>query len=129
MINFLLELGIEEKEIKNLMEQINDFVDYEDHEKNIEILRSINCSEKQIKNIVISNPIFLIRSNSDIVKLVKTLIDFGFKDLDEIFDTNPYLLNKDDFEIVNYFNSKQNEGLSNDDILDLIESNFYEIEE
>ena len=33
MINFLLELGIDEKEIKNMMEQITDFVDYEDHEK------------------------------------------------------------------------------------------------
>ncbi len=124
MVEFLLELGIDEKDIKNIVEMNKDLVDYEDYKKNVEMLKVIGCDDKEIKNIVISNPNFIIRSNSDIVKLIKEFINLGFKNLNILFDSNPYLLNLDDFELKKFFQKKKKEGLNDDDIIDLIETEF-----
>ena len=126
MINYLLELGIDEKDIKNIMEVNKGFTDFDDYEKNVELLKMINCDDKEIRNIIISNPNVLIRNNNDILKLIKCFNKYGFTNLNMLFDSNPYLLNNDDFELVNYFNKKSKEGLSNEDIIDLLESNPYD---
>lgn len=124
MIEFLLELGIDEKDINNILEMNKDLVDYEEYGKNIEVLRMIGCEDKEIRNIIISNPNFIIRSNSDIIKLIKAFNNYGFTDLDMLFDSNPYLLNLDDFELRDFFKEKESEGLSKDDIIDLVETEF-----
>ena len=124
MIEFLLELGINEKDINNILEMNKDLVDYEEYGKNVEVLRMIGCEDKEIRNIIISNPNFIIRSNSDVVKLIKAFNNYGFTDLDVLFDSNPYLLNLDDFELRDFFKEKESEGLSKDDIIDLVETEF-----
>lgn len=124
MLDFLLELGIEGKDINNIKEMNKDLVDYEDYKKNVEVLKMIGCDDKEIRNIIISNPNFIIRSNSDVVKLIKAFNSYGFTDLDMLFDSNPYLLNLDDFELIDFFNKKEKEGLSKQEIIDLVETEF-----
>ena len=124
MLDFLLELGIEGKDINNIKEMNKDLVDYEDYKKNVEVLKMIGCDDKEIRNIIISNPNFIIRSNSDVVKLIKAFNSYGFTDLDMLFDSNPYLLNLDDFELIDFFDKKEKEGLSKQEIIDLVETEF-----
>ena len=74
-----------------------------------------------IKNIFICNPYYLTRNSKDINKLIDKLYEIGLKNLQIIFDSNPYILNYsnkyiDDIvsiykkkkikisDIVNYFN-------------------------
>lgn len=124
MVDFLLELGIDVKDINNIIEMNKNLVDYEDYKKNVEVLKMIGCDDKEIRNIIISNPNFIIRSNSDVVKLIKAFNSYGFTDLDMLFDSNPYLLNLDDFELIDFFNKKEKEGLSKQEIIDLVETEF-----
>ena len=128
MSNYLLELGISEEEIKRILEINNGLTDYNEYEKNIETLRILGCSENSIKNIVISNPNVLIRSNSDIIKLVNYLKTLRLESLNIVFDTNPYLLNKDDFEVEEFFNKYRKHGLSDEKIIDIFEDKFYDID-
>ncbi len=126
MINYLLDLGIDENDIKNIMEFNNGLTDYEEYDKNIETLEMIGCNDKEIRNIIISNPNILIRSNLDILKLIKTLASYGFNTLNITFDTNPFLLNKDSYEIYEFFKEKRKQNLSDDEIIDLIENEIDE---
>lgn len=125
MVDYLLELGIDEEDVKNIMEFNKPYTDYDDYKKNIETLKIIECDDKEINNIIISNPNILIRSNEDIIKLIKKLRFYGFSNINILFDTNPFLLNKDDYEIEEYFNDKIKQGLSVSEIIDIIESEPY----
>ena len=124
MVDFLLELGIDVKDINNIIEMNKNLVDYEDYKKNVEVLKMIGCDDKEIRNIIISNPNFIIRNNGDVVKLIKVFNNYSFTDLDMLFDSNPYLLNLDDFELIDFLMKKEKEGLSKQEIIDLVETEF-----
>lgn len=126
----LLNLGLTEEEIKNIYETNID-IKYSSEEeiiKLIEILKEINCTSKEIQNIIVSNPFYLTRLHEDIIKLINILIKLGFKNLNLLFDTNPYLLDIDDFEIENFINTKTN-NYTKEEIINMITSNPYIITE
>jgi hypothetical protein len=123
----LYNLGISEETIKVMLEmapEIKDLSENEIIEKKI-ILENIGCSNNQIINIVGSNPMFLNRTNSDIIELIKTLLEFKFDTLNILFDSNPYILNLEPYEIKNYINNKINNGEILEDIIDELDSNPY----
>ena len=123
-MNELLLFGINEEEIKEINEKSNVLKDVTDKEikDRINILREINCEDKIIKNIIISNPDYLNRSVDDILKLIKKLLELNIERIDITFDGNPWLLNKDDFEIDEFIKEKKESGMDYEDILDLIDS-------
>ena len=130
-MDILYNLGIKEKEIYNMIGQCNSIKDLNNKEieEKIYLLKEIGCNERHIRNIIVSNPYYLDRSNKDIINLINKLINFGFECINILLDSNPYILNKDDFEIENYINSrvKNNENL--EDIIDDLDSNPYKFDE
>ena len=131
MEEILKEIGISEKTI-NQMEDICPNIkelNKEDVLKKIEILKDLNCSDIQIRNIISSNAMYLDRSNTDIYKLIQTLKELGFDCLDLLFDGNPNILNLDDFEIKRYINKRIENGELLEDIIDDMSSNLYVFEE
>lgn len=129
-MNKLFELGITEIDLKNMLDLVPDIINMDENEINekIEILRYIGCTDRNIRNIMISNPIYLDRINSDIIKLISYLNTIGFSNLNILFDTNPYFLNYDVFEIKDYFKKQVSLGKTNEDIIDEIEDNPYIID-
>ena len=123
-MNELLLFGINEEEIKEINEKSNVLKDVTDKEikDRINLLREINCEDKIIKNIIISNPDYLNRSVDDILKLIKKLLELNIERIDITFDGNPWLLNKDDLEIDEFIKEKKESGMDYEDILDLIDS-------
>ena len=119
-MDILFELGIDTSDIKNMLELCPLIRDMSDDEikKKIDILSFIGCNTRHIKNILISNPYYLDR-----IELISYLKEIGISNIYLLFDSNPYLLNKDKFEIEEYINSKIELGLSMDDIIDEFESN------
>ena len=131
MEEILKEIGISEKTI-NQMEEICPNIkelNKEDVLKKIEILKDLNCSDIQIRNIISSNAMYLDRSNTDIYKLIQTLKKLGFDCLDLLFDGNPNILNLDEFEIKKYINKRIENGELLEDIIDDMSSNLYVFEE
>jgi len=128
MINFLLKLGLNENEIKNIIE-FNSFIieeDNKDIEKIVFLLKSINMNENNIKELVISNPMVLNRTYEDIYNLILKLKEYKFDSINYLLEANPYFINYDVYEIENYYNSKEN---SIEEVTEMIENNPFIIEE
>ena len=123
----LFKIGISEKTIKDMIEinpNIKEMTSKEVKEK-IEILKQINCSDTQILNIISSNARYLDKTNKEIIDLIKYLLSLGFNTLNILFDSNPYILNLEIFEIENYIKERQNQGELLEDIVDYLDSNPY----
>ncbi len=121
----LYRIGISEGTIKSMIElepSICEISTQEIKEKEI-ILEKINCNENQIINIISSNPMYLDRMNDDVLKLINKLKSYGFSMLNILFDSNPYILNLDAFEIENYINSRLNNNEKLEDIVDDLDAN------
>lgn len=110
----MVEMNPEIKELTN--EEILDKVN---------LLQIINCNERQIKNIISSNSLYLTRLNTDIKKLINYLLSIGFKDLNILFEANPYILNLDEFEVKDYIDKKIKSGELLSNIVDDLDSNPY----
>lgn len=130
-MEMLFTLGISDDDIKNMLELCPDVMDMSENEINekIEILTYVGCNLRHIRNIVVSNPYYLDRINDDVLKLIAYLKEIGVSNIYLLFDSNPYLLNKDDFEIRDYINIRKKIGMSLSDIVDELESNPYIIDE
>ena len=132
MISILKELEMENQDIKNILSMDIDFdsFDINDVKGNIELLKLFGFSLKEIRNIVIANPMFLNNMTKDTLDLLNYLKEeLNITYLNLLFDSNPFLLLKEKFEIKEFVSKKEKEGLIKEDIKDLIESNPYVIDE
>lgn len=120
----LYNLGLSENSIKFMLE-INPYFDKDDLLDKINILLQIGCSNEQITNIISSNSLFLNRTNGEIIELISYLKKIGFTMLNILFDSNPYILNLEVFEIKNYISDRINMGEKPDEVIDDLESNCY----
>lgn len=127
----LFELGISDNDIKNMLEQVPSIMDFsiEEIDEKVEILKYVNCNDRQIRDIIASNPYYLDRINNDVLKLISYLKKIGFNSLNLLFESNPYFLNYDLFEIEEYIDKRRNDGMDILDIIDEIDSNPYIIDE
>ncbi len=123
----LFDLGLSDETLKNMIE-LNPLIMKLSNEEvldKINLLKSINCSSNQISNIIGSNSMLLTRSNTDIIKLINYLNGLGFSSLNILFDSNPYILNLDIFEVNNYIEDRISNGELLEDIIDDLDSNTY----
>ena len=123
----LFNLGISEKTMDNMLD-INPYlkqITKDEILNKIQLLKSINCSDREIFNVISSNPIYLNQTNDKLVTLFNYLLSLGFSTLDVLFDANPYILNLDIFEIEKYINTRLNSGELLEDIIDELDSNPY----
>ena len=123
----LYNIGISEVTIKSMLEINPELVDISSDEiiEKENILRNIKCNDTQVRNIISSNPMFLTRTNSDIIKLLEYLTKLGFNTLNILFDSNPYILNFESYEIENYIKRRNSSGDDIQDIIDDLDSNPY----
>ena len=115
---------IEEKELKNILEINPSIKELSENEikMSLNLLEQIGCNERHIRNIITCNPFYLNRSINDLVKLIRKLQSLGITALNITFDSNPYLLNKDGYEIDEFIEKKKKEGIMLEDIIDLIDA-------
>ena len=127
----LYNMGISDITLKNMIEINPEITELTNQEiiKKVEILKEINCSKTQILSIISSNPLFLSRGINEIIKLLSYLQEIGFTCLNILFDSNPYILNLEPFEIKKYINNRINQGENLDDIVDDLDSNPYLFQE
>jgi len=110
----MLELNPEIKDMSNAFIQ-----------EKIELLKLIKCSDNQIINIISSNSLYLSKTKEEYLELVNYLTKLEFNTLNILFDSNPYILNLEPYEIEEYINSKKNNGELIEDIVDELDSNPY----
>lgn len=123
----LFNLGISNNTIKNMLELVPNIKEMSNKDiiDKINILKNINCSDYQITNIISSNPMYLDRTNEEILKLLQKLNNLGFNTLNILFDANPYILNLETYEIDNYIKNRLEKNETLEDIIDDMDSNPY----
>ncbi len=131
MEEILRGLGISENTISQMEELCPNIKELskEEIEKKIEKLKEMKCDDIQVRNIISSNAIYLDRSVTDVDKLINTMKDLGFDNLNILLDGNPYILNLDDFEIKNYITKREEKGELLEDIVDDMSTNPFLFEE
>ena len=120
IIDKLIEMGIEEKELQNIYNFIDEN-NQEDFLKIVCLLEEI-CDNQEIENIIIGNPLLFSKSYNNILELVTYMHELGFNNLNLLFDSYPAFLNKEKWEIENYI-KKRLENRELTDIIDELESN------
>lgn len=130
-MNKLFELGISENDVKNMIDLVPDIYDMSEDDINnkIDILKYVECNDRHIRNIIVSNPMYLDRTDDGVLRLISYLKKVGFSNINLLFDSNPYFLNYDVFEVEDYIDKQVNLGKSIDMVVDEIEDNPYVIDE
>ena len=120
-------LGISDITLKGMIEINPEILEMSNNEINEkkDILKRINCTDREILNIISSNALMLNRTNSGLNDLINYLKELGFDNLNILFDSNPYILNLEPFEIKRYIDARLNDGESIDDVIDELDSNPY----
>ena len=127
----LYNLGLSDKDINSILNAIPEIKELEKYEitNNINILKQINCNDIQIRNIITANPYFLNRIPEDILSLINVLQIYKINNLNLLFDSNPFLLNKDIVDIENHINNELKSGKTLSEIIDEFQLNPYKIDE
>jgi len=101
----------------NTNPDIND-IESSDVEKFIEILKNYEIDENSICEIIYANPFCLNRLVEDIQHLIKKLQELKIDDIATVFESNPWFLDKDPFEIDEYIQEKIENGNTIESVLD-----------
>ena len=126
-MDVLIRFGFTIEEIQNMMDSNEDILQVDDSEieELIKLLKDIGCSLNSIKNILSCNPFYLTRGLNSIKKLLNKFYELGFSYLYILFDSNPYILNKSDTDLEEFYNQKISEGLTKNEVLDFIQYNMF----
>lgn len=124
-MNYLYNLDLNENEILDIVDANGEVKDLseEDIIKYIYILIDVGCTQKQIHNIVTSNPFYFSRDINDVGKFLRRLNSLNVSDLADVLDSNPWLLNKDSFELDEFLMNERNTD-SLDEILERFLTSF-----
>lgn len=118
----LLNINLSIEEIKEMLEE-NPELEYLSNSEIanlIDLLKSVGCSNKIIRNIIIANPFYLNRIFDNVLELIQKLKSLGIERLDITFDSNPLLLNEDASDIDEFILEKRKNGMEINDIIGLI---------
>lgn len=119
-MDYLYNLDLNENEILDIIDANDDVKNLSEEEmiKYIYVLVSIGCSQEQIHNIITSNPLYFSRDILDVSRFLERLASFDDIDLCSAIENNPWLLNKDSFELDEYISERNGLGISKKEILD-----------
>ena len=128
MINYLLQIGLTNKDIKDINNFDNNLLyeDIDDIKKIVFLLKEIDMNDNSIKEVIICNPMILSRTYEDVYQLILKLKEYNFDSINYLLESNPFFINYDAYEIVEYYNSKNR---SIQEITESIENNPYIMEE
>ena len=118
----LIRYGFTIDEVKLMMDSISFLFSFDDKtiESLLHFLEALQCDEDIIKNIFICNPFCFTKDVDDIIKVIDKLKEYGVTSFKTLLDSNPYILNKTDKEIENFYQKKIKEGYTIDKINDMI---------
>lgn len=118
-MNYLYNLDLNENEILDIVDANEEVKDLSEEEmlKYIYILIDIGCTQKQIHTIITSNPAYFSRDIDDVGTFLRKLKSYDI-DVSLAVEANPWLLNKDSFELDEFINEKRSLGIADDKILD-----------
>ena len=118
-MDILVRFGFTIEEIQNIINLPDEHIS-----SMINLLEKNKCNKENIKNILICNPFFITKNLVDSKTLIKALKDFGFSNLNLLFDSNPYILNLNSTKLKKLLDELINKNLTKKEIIDYINYNI-----
>ncbi|MBR3210591.1 MAG: hypothetical protein IKF71_01480 [Bacilli bacterium] len=100
----------------------------EDIRKILKLLSDQKCNHRVMRYILMINPFVLTRNPEELEELIYKLKEYHVIHLDKVFEGDPYLMSKNSFDIDCFFFTKQKEGYSDQEIVEILENEPYQIE-
>jgi len=119
-MDYLIRFGFSIEDIKNMMDT-NIYINNADDsiiKQLINILEKCSCTTEQIRDILLCNPFYLNQEVSVVRDTIKFFESMKFKNLNQLFCLNPYLLNLSSLEINEIINKLKKENLGEEEIID-----------
>ena len=128
-MDILLQL-FNDKELDRIISKCDELksVSKDEISKIINYFHELNFDNTYIRFVIMNNPTFLTRSADRIIEIIEALKEYGIEDIDLCIYIYPLILNKSLYEIDNFYIKKHLEGLSNEDINLLLETEPYLID-
>ena len=124
-MDYLISIGLTDEEIECLLKDNHDISDLSDMaiEEMICILRECNCSNEEIKYIIISIPQYLLLLSDNVRELINLFRKYNFVYISELIVGSPYILNLYSYEVEEYINLRLNNNENLEDIIEDITLN------
>ena len=122
-MDILLQL-FNRKELDRIISKCEDLkkLKKDDISNIINFFHELNFDDTYIRFIIMGNPTFLLRSSDKLRELIDALKEYGVTDVDLCIYLYPEILNKSVYEIDNFYIKKHLEGLDNESINLLLET-------
>lgn len=122
MIDLLIEIGSTEDEINEFINQYKEIINIEafNLQSKLNYLKKLGFENSEIKNIILTNPLYLNKTDDELFNLIDTLKKYGVEDIKNIININPYILNLDGIDIDLFFKKIDN-NLNNGNLVDILE--------
>lgn len=121
----LYNIGISSNDLENITYSYPEIrlISNEDIKSKIDFLKRIGCTDYQVRNIVISNPWYFRRELTELENIINTILSLGISNLSCFINDNPFFLNKDICEIVDYINNALQNGQELKTVVSMLEDN------
>ena len=122
-MDILLQL-FNDKELDRIVDKCEDLkkIKKDDISSIINYFHELNLDDTYIRFIIMNNPTFLTRSSDKLRELIDALKEYGVSDIDLCIYLYPEILNKSVYEIDNFYIKKHIEGLDNEHISLILET-------
>ena len=109
MSDYLLELNFTEQEINELINEYKDVLNNNviNIERKINFLKEHKFNNNEIKNIILTNPHYLIKTDDELDNLIDNLKSYGIHDIKNLVNENSYILSLDGIDIELFFNKNK----------------------
>lgn len=129
-MDILLQL-FKKEEIDKLLE-IHPEIKYQSKDQIRKILKFLadqNCTNQIMRNVINTNPFLLTRDIGELEELKEKLESYEITHLEKVYDTYPFILLKNAYEIDTFFFQKMKEGIGEEEARKILEEEPYRMEE
>ncbi len=116
----LYSIGFDDQELIDIINCNPEIRHMDNNEINefIKLFQALNFNDEEIKSIIYANPYALNRSMDDIERLLLKFSLLGISNFKDMFVNNPFMIDKDDYEVDEFIVNQELLGKDVDEILD-----------
>ena len=96
--------------------------------KILKVLSDQKCNNKELRNIILTNPDVLQKDPDELEELIYKIKEYNVIHLNKTMNNYPYILNKKAYEIDTFIFLKQKDGLTEEEMIRLLENEPYKID-
>lgn len=115
-----------EEELIDIISSNSDiqYLETEEIEYMVNLLIQWGFKPEEVKQTILSNPCYLTVNHESILHLVKTLVHLGLRDVNSYLVNEPWLLNIDSQDLIEFIKEKESKGYDRESAFEMFLTNL-----